>query len=199
MFRFVFDPKFDEPAAIFNIWARSTRGGRCTLAAAWEAVQSECPRSTVTSSRHPRPQARRCDLSPGAWPGHNMPVWGEDITGWPALQSHYGPATDHRSTPKSLIPKVFIYIYITMLQINKYISRYPHTHIHAHTYTHIHTRTYIEIYFSGKTRNTVTHLFLLYFMRNRADMCYGNRRKNHNGFPSRTRKCKKSAQGGLFT
>lgn len=58
----MFDPKFDETAAIFIIWARSTRGGMRTLAAggfnamaaAWEAVQMECPEDELTLQQRAR-------------------------------------------------------------------------------------------------------------------------------------------------
>lgn len=58
----MFDPKFDETAAIFIIWARSKQGGMRTLAAggfnamaaAWEAVQTECPEDELTLQQRAR-------------------------------------------------------------------------------------------------------------------------------------------------
>jgi hypothetical protein len=58
----MFDPKFDETAAIFIIWARSRHGGMRTLAAgrfgamaaAWEAVQTECPEDELTLQQRAR-------------------------------------------------------------------------------------------------------------------------------------------------
>lgn len=62
MFEFMFEPKFDETAAIFIIWARSEQGGMRTLAAggfdamaaAWEAVQTECPEDELTLQQRAR-------------------------------------------------------------------------------------------------------------------------------------------------
>jgi hypothetical protein len=101
----------------------------------------------------------------------------------------YGPVTTRCIRRKPLKPKVFIYIYMTMLQINKYISTYPHTYTHTHR----------DIYLSGESRISVTALFLLNYMSYRDDTCNGNRRKNHNRSPFQAQKCKKSARGGLFT
>jgi len=62
MFFSMFAPKFDETAALFIIWARSKRGGMRTLAAggfnamaaAWEAVQTECPEDELTLQQKAR-------------------------------------------------------------------------------------------------------------------------------------------------
>ena len=62
MFESMFDPKFKETAAIFIIWARSTRGGMRTLAAggfnamiaAWDVVQTECPEDELTLQQRAR-------------------------------------------------------------------------------------------------------------------------------------------------
>jgi hypothetical protein len=62
MFLSMFDPKFDETAAMYIIWVRSKRGGMRTLAAggfnamaaAWEAVQTECPEDELTLQQKAR-------------------------------------------------------------------------------------------------------------------------------------------------
>ncbi len=58
----MFDPKFDETAALFIIWVRPRRGAMRTLAAggfnamaaAWEAVQTECPEDELTLQQRAR-------------------------------------------------------------------------------------------------------------------------------------------------
>lgn len=67
----MFDPKFDETAAIFIIWARSEQGGMRTLAAggfnamaaAWEAVQTDCPTEELTLQHRARVLRSRTPLT----------------------------------------------------------------------------------------------------------------------------------------
>ena len=71
MFEFMFEPKFDETAAIFIIWARSKQGGMRTLAAggfsamvaAWEAVQADCPTEELTLQHRARVLRSRTPLT----------------------------------------------------------------------------------------------------------------------------------------
>ena len=58
----MFEPEFEEGAALYIIWARPKKGGMRTLAAdglramlaAWEALQEDCPAKELTLQHRAR-------------------------------------------------------------------------------------------------------------------------------------------------